>query len=116
MLIFRGLSFGSLWDPKSDTFQTPFSIGDDTTITVDSGSLTFDNQVDLAGHTLTLSGTTSFNHSVVDSVGGGLVVLLSGEVSGLGDISVVPEPASLALVVLAGFFGLVRSRNRQTVL
>ena len=98
------------------TFQTPFSISDDTTITVDSGSLTFDNQVDLAGHTLTLSGTTSFNHSVVDSVGGGLVVLLSGEVSGLGDISVVPEPASLALVVLAGFFGLVRSRNRQTVL
>jgi hypothetical protein len=98
------------------TFQTPFSIGDDTTITVDSGSLTFDNQVDLAGHTLTLSGTTSFNHSVVDSVGGGLVVLLSGEVSGLGDISVVPEPASLALVVLAGFFGLVCRQNRKAVL
>jgi hypothetical protein len=95
------------------TFQTPFSIGDDTTITVDSGSLAFDGQVDLAGHTLTLSGTTSFNHSVVDSVGGGSVVILSGEVSGLGAISVVPEPASLVLVLLAGVLGLVGGRNRK---
>jgi hypothetical protein len=97
------------------TFQTPFSIGDDTTVTVASGSLAFDGQVDLAGHTLTLSGTTSFNHSVVDSVGGGLVVILSGEVSGLSGVSVVPEPSSLVLVLLAGGLGLVGGRNRKQV-
>jgi len=77
------------------TFQTPFSIGDDTTVTVASGSLTFDNQVDLAGKMLTLSGATSLNHSVVDSVGG-------GSISGSGTLGTEGGTTIAANLSLAG--------------
>ena len=50
------------------TFQTPVSVDSDATVTVAAGAeLSFDNKVYLNGNTLTLSGDTMLNHSVVGS-------------------------------------------------
>ena len=68
-------------------FQTPFSIGADTTVTITTGSLAFDNAVDVAGNMLTLSGTTSLNHSVVDTGEGGSV-FGSGTLGTEGDTTI----------------------------
>ncbi len=68
-------------------FQTPFSIGADTTVTITTGSLAFDNAVDVAGNMLSLSGTTSLNHSVVDTGEGGSV-FGSGTLGTEGDTTI----------------------------
>jgi len=64
-----------------------FTVTDWSTVTVTSGDLRFDGQVDLMGNALSLSGNTQLNHSVVDTVGGGSVTLLSGDVTGEGTLS-----------------------------
>ena len=68
-------------------FQTPFSIGADTTVTITTGSLAFDNAVDVAGNMLTLSGTTSLNHSVIDTGEGGSI-FGSGTLGTEGDTTI----------------------------
>jgi len=59
----------------SHQFQVEVNLGANTTIASNdpSGSLDFNNQIDLAGNVLTTSGTVNINQSVVDSVGGGMI-------------------------------------------
>ena len=71
----------------SHVFQAAVNLKADTAVTVTSGDLSFDGQVDLMGSALSLSGNTQLNHSVVDTVGGGSVTLLSGDITGEGTFS-----------------------------
>jgi len=69
------------------TIQAPVSFGSDTLVATAAGSsLTFDNQVDLNGNTLTMTGTASINHSVVDSGTGSIAA--SGTLGTEGDTSI----------------------------
>jgi len=74
-------------DEGSHKLQLGVGLLADAAVTVSGGDLSFDGPVDLMGKTLSLSGSVILNHSVVDSVGGGSVTLLSGDVSGVGTIS-----------------------------
>ncbi len=62
-------------DGGSHKLQLSVSLFADATVTVTSGDLNFDNQVDLMGNTLSFSGEGNMllNHSVVDTVGGGAI-------------------------------------------
>ena len=69
------------------TIQATVSIGGDTLVAMAAGSsLTFDNQVDLQGNALTMTGTASINHSVIDSGAGSISA--SGILGTAGDTSI----------------------------
>jgi len=89
------------------TLQTPFSISDDTIVTVTTGSLTFDNAVDVAGKMLSLSGTTSLNHSVVDTGEG-------GSISGSGTLGTEGDTTIAADLSLDGATLDIDVRNNST--
>ena len=56
-------------------FQGKVKLGSPTDVTTNGGAtLQFNNEVDLAGNVMTTNGSIEFNHSVVDSVGGGSLV------------------------------------------
>jgi hypothetical protein len=79
----------------SHQFQVPVALADNTVVTVGTGSsLAFNNQIDLGGRQLTLSGTNAINHSVVDSVGGGSIVMNGGSLGTAGNTGI---GSSLAL-------------------
>lgn len=55
-------------------FQAKVQLGSSTNVTANGGAtLQFNNEVDLAGHVMTVEGSVNINHSVVDSVGGGSI-------------------------------------------
>jgi hypothetical protein len=79
----------------SHLFQAAVNLQHDTTVTVNSGNLSFDGQVDLIGNMLSLAGNVSLNHSVVDTVGG-------GSVSGSGTLGTEGNTAIGANLALDG--------------
>jgi len=97
----------------SHKFQATVNLRDDTTVTVDSGDLSFDNQVDLMGNMLSLPGTAFLNHSVVDSVGGGMVSG-SGTLGAEGDTTIgadlTLDGATLDIDLLDSRIGLTSDR------
>lgn len=71
------------------SFQLPVALADNTDVTVGTdSSLAFDNQVDLMGNILSLSGAVSLNHSVVDTVGGGSVSTFAAVLGTEGNTSI----------------------------
>jgi len=66
------------------SFQIPVQLNDDTSVTTGTGTLNFDNVVDLNGNALTTSGTVNFNHSVLSG---------GGSISGTGTIGTVGNTA-----------------------
>ena len=73
-ITFAGDEPGILVSSGSHQLQARVALGEDTSIDVTSGSFEFNNQIDLAGHTLTTLGNVSIHNSVVDSIGSGGMV------------------------------------------
>ena len=68
-------------------FQTPVSLSDNTGVNVGaSSSLTFNNALNLNGHTLTKTGTGSMAINNILNTGGGTVALSAGILGGSGEI------------------------------
>jgi hypothetical protein len=58
----------------SHQFQVAVNLDSDTSVDATGGSVDFNNQIDLAGNTLSTTGTVNINHSVIDSSGTGAIV------------------------------------------
>ncbi|MCA9230727.1 MAG: PEP-CTERM sorting domain-containing protein [Planctomycetales bacterium] len=70
---------------SSHQFQTPVQALDNLAITAAGGSLDFNNQLDLSGNTLTISGDVNINHS---AVGNGQISVTSGSLGTAGSTSI----------------------------
>ena len=55
----------------SHEIQVQVTLGSNTTVNATGGSIDFNNQIDLAGKTLTTSGTVNINGGVINTVGSG---------------------------------------------
>ena len=118
-------------------FQAPVSLHNDTTVDVASGSvLTFNNALNLNGRVLTKTGIGNLAVNNILNTGGGTLNLQQGTVSGGGAVggdvnngggtispgnslvpgssAAVPEPATIALLLLGLFFLGAAVRRRLT--
>jgi hypothetical protein len=90
--------------------QVKVNLVDDATVNAAAGtSLTFNNQIDLDGNTLTTNGTVNINHSVV---GGGSIVG-SGSLAALGTVDIDGDLVSTGALLVdvgpsgAGYFNVL---------
>ncbi|MCA9262330.1 MAG: hypothetical protein KDA60_00715, partial [Planctomycetales bacterium] len=65
-------------------FQLPVSFATDASIDVNDGSLQFNNEVRLNGHTVTTTGDVAFNHRV--DTAGGTILAIAGAVGGTATV------------------------------
>jgi hypothetical protein len=73
-VLLEGQDAGILVAEGEHQLQTELVLQSDASVDVVAGSFAFNNQIDLAGNTLTLLGEVAINHSVIDSVGGGSIL------------------------------------------
>jgi hypothetical protein len=87
-------------------FQGRVQLGSPTTVsTSGAAQLEFNDEVDLAGKSLTIQGNVEFNHSVVDSVG-------TGSISGSGSLGTAGNTGFAGNITFNGIFPIdIDSQN-----
>jgi hypothetical protein len=104
-LTFAGEDAGIVVQNGNHQLQVRVTLANDTSFDAPVGSLELNNEVDLAGHTLTTLGNVNLRNSIIDSVGGGALInggmlmasgmsTLAGDLVSVGELGVdILDPA-----------------------
>jgi hypothetical protein len=78
--------------------QVAVQLEANTAVNVTAGSVSFNNQIDLAGNTLTTSGLVKINHSIINSLGGIGALASEGTLETQGSASIAGDLISTGVL------------------